>query len=496
MTAPPSVLARPAVLLAGAFQVLIGWALLRVLLAGGQAPPSLPLVAALVSVGALLAVGGHRDVAASGMRCGAHIGVFVFFILYPLADPSSGLGRQGGIAATVGWMIVLTVLGFELGYWALRGRPVRSVPDGNHAFEPSPGVHRALLAVVWAGIVAWTIPLADYMASTGVPLDVALFTMRAPAEGEPLEYRRVLEGELVVLRALFGNGLLLAATAAAAIVAASGRRRPLDALVAWSALWLSAAVGFLSGSRSLFLYAFAPLAVAGWHRMPSRSRLARVVWLATAAVLLVVSWAVMSAVRGGDIRRYAGGFSDIASERHARGALDVYTQLGVVVEGFPARIPFQRGASLAPLMLGWVPRAVWPDKPYPFSLLINVLNGESLERRAASIAVGLPGEGYGNFGLPGVLLWSVLLGLAARRGDDWIGALHPGHVVRAVLAAMGAIWTAMLVRGGVPEMFYQGLAVVLMPFVLAIALERQARRAAATPAGPIPALPVPVGSRL
>jgi hypothetical protein len=138
----------------------------------------------------------------------------------------------------------------------------------------------------------------------------------------------------------------------------------------------------------------------------------------------------------------------------------------MVVEGFPKQIPYESGKSLVPLVLGWVPRTLWPDKPYPFSLHANTLRGESLEFRAASIAVGLSGEGYGNFGLAGALFWGALMGLACRWGDDRVGRLSESNPLRLQLGAMGGIWAAMIVRGGVPEMFYMGLSVIMYPVLL------------------------------
>lgn len=141
-----------------------------------------------------------------------------------------------------------------------------------------------------------------------------------------------------------------------------------------------------------------------------------------------------------------------------------------MVQAFPELIPYQRGLSLVPLALGWVPRAVWPGKPYPFSLYMNFLNGETVENRAASIAVGLPGEGYGNFGMVGVFLWAALMGFACRRGDDYIGGFHPAHPLRLQIGGMAGIWAGLIVRGGVPEMFYMGLGAMLLPLGLTIYL--------------------------
>jgi hypothetical protein len=194
--------------------------------------------------------------------------------------------------------------------------------------------------------------------------------------------------------------------------------------------------------------------------------------VATAAGVVIVVWGAMSAIRGDDLRNYEGGWEQMAPILHTQGAFDIYSPMAKIVEVFPDEIPFEHGRSLVPLALGWVPRPFWPEKPYPFSLYANTINGETLEMRSASIAVGLPGEGYGNFGLLGGAIWGALLGFASRWGDDRIAQMDERNPIRLQLAVIGGIWTAMMVRGGVPEMFYMGLVIIAFPGILSWLLTR------------------------
>jgi hypothetical protein len=184
----------------------------------------------------------------------------------------------------------------------------------------------------------------------------------------------------------------------------------------------------------------------------------------------------MSAIRGQDVRRYEVTVDDITPAEYARGAFDIYSSAALIVQTFPDQIDYEYGKSLLPLFLGWVPRSVWPDKPYPFSIHVNTIRGETLEDRSASIAVGLSGEGYGNFGLIGVLLWSALMGLSCGIADDFLGRFHPSNPLRLFLGASISIWAAMVVRGGVPEMFYMGLQVNMFPIALSLVLKLIGRR--------------------
>jgi len=79
--------------------------------------------------------------------------------------------------------------------------------------------------------------------------------------------------------------------------------------------------------------------------------------------------------------------------------------------------------------------------------------------------VGLTGEGFGNFGLFGACLWGALLGCAARLADDWAGTGEPSPLALLFRGTL-LVWVAMIVRGGVPEMFYMGVNVALAPLVV------------------------------
>jgi hypothetical protein len=99
---------------------------------------------------------------------------------------------------------------------------------------------------------------------------------------------------------------------------------------------------------------------------------------------------------------------------------------------------------------------------------MNHLHGEDLDTRTASLAPGLSAEGYGNFGMAGVLLWVVVMGVFCRSCDDCLRRFGLGNAFGLQLAGIWCIWAAMIVRGGVAEMFYMGLEITLAPLVLTV----------------------------
>jgi oligosaccharide repeat unit polymerase len=408
------------------------------------------------------------------MRIGFHVGTFAFLLMYPLlfADNSGTLVSET-TRWTIGFMLILTVVSFEGGYWLSR-RSFFSPRKVNRVFFETARLRRRLVVIVFIGTGAWVAYAVALAVFLGTEVLDVLAAMRAPVEGaerEPGDLWRYV-GSLAV------GMLFLAAAAASALVARGSRVSPAIRVICWLVLLTVTGAGFISGSRVVFLYSLIPLAAAGWSRISGRGALRSIRWLWAVGVagVLGVAWLAMSALRGLDIRYYQGGWERLAPQQHIEGAFDVYAQLAIVVESFPEAIDYQYGTSLVPLVFGWLPRGLWPDKPYPFSLLMNYLSGEDLSTRSASIAAGLPGEGYGNLGLFGVMIWALLMGLLCRRADDWLHRFDLEHPLGLQLAAMCTVWAAVIVRGGVPEMFYMGAQILTLPCLLVLYVSSGLRR--------------------
>jgi hypothetical protein len=413
-------LPSPARVLGSLFAALTGLVLLRAFFSIGDMPMLLPLVTAFVSIATLLGVGAGREPCQSFMRVGFHLGTFAFFLIFPLMQPADvGPSVSSDVKTVVGWVLLLSIVGFEAAYWGSRvtaGGP----PPRQTAFVLTRQHHRVLGALVVFGVIAWFITIVDTAVSGGVSIVDVLLTMRAAVEGADTGRATFFSGPLVIVQRVLDGGVVLAATSASVLLTANVRRSAFRTLICWSMLLMCVAWGFLSGSRAVFFYAVCPVIATSWLKL-AQSRVQKSVrwmWIGMAALVIVTSWGAMTALRGADIRKYERGWEAMVPTIHAKGTLDIYSDMAVVIQAFPTLIAYQKGASLIPLALGWVPRAVWPEKPYPFTLFMNFLNGETLENRTMSIAVGLPGEGYGNFGLFGVFLWVVLMGIACRRGDE------------------------------------------------------------------------------
>jgi oligosaccharide repeat unit polymerase len=476
ITEPPGVdlripnVARPAAFL---FVALVFYGGIRTLFLTGKLPLIWPVIAALVSAGFLIAVNRARDPVGGLARLGFHVGLFAYFLSLPILFPEMiEPSLTDEVHQIIGWMLLLVIVGFEAGY-KLKVLIFRGNPTTRTAARFGRKQRRLFKVLIFLGLTTWFLATIDYSVAARVSVLDILFAMRGPLAGgieNPVP-------QLGVWSYILTGGLYLATAAAFVLL----NRRPLNrggsvtliTIIYWSVMLLCSLLGFLSGSRALFLYSFVPLALAFWIRL-SNAHLGKVLRLLTiilAGAIVVGAWLAMTTMRGRDVRTYEGSLEEINPLDTAKGAFDIYSSSAIIVQSFPEKIDYEYGRSLLPLVLGWLPRSLWPGKPYPFSIYANTIKGETLEDRSASIAVGLPGEGYGNFGLVGVLLWGGLMGFACRFADDYLRRFHPSDPLRLFLGASMCIWAAMIVRGGVPEMFYMGLQVNLFPIALSLMLK-------------------------
>lgn len=96
---------------------------------------------------------------------------------------------------------------------------------------------------------------------------------------------------------------------------------------------------------------------------------------------------------------------------------------GQVIEGIDNQtIDHGHGSTFIATLVLYVPRALWEDKPIGFgSVLAKMLLKEGTYGEGTSLAALSPGEWFYNFGILGIVLMVVVLGLAIRWLD---GVLH------------------------------------------------------------------------
>ena len=397
-------------------------------------------------------------------RLGFHFAMLAYFYATPLFSPGLVESISEDIHNDLGATLLLTVIGFEIAYWRLQKSRTRPHPVRIR------NVH--LIGVAVVGLISAIASLVLRAIALRVSVQSVIYSMRGQVWAASVQ--EVTPTLYYTLFVLSSAAYLGGAAAGAYLVLKNRRASSWQSVVCWSVLISIAGLGLRQGSRALFLYSAVPFIATIWQLL-SRSVLRTTRWVFLCALTLAVLavWGFMSAARGGDVRDFAGSWEDMRPDRHIEAAFDTYSEAAVIVEVFPATFPYEYGRSLVPIVLGWVPRSLWPSKPYPFGVFANFANSQTIQSRSASLAVGLPGEGYGNFGLMGGLFWGLLAGLGCAALDRHVRTLHDGNPLKLQLAMISAVWMAMIVRGGVPEMFYMGLFVACWPFLVSRYLEQR-----------------------
>ncbi|WPQ60307.1 O-antigen polysaccharide polymerase Wzy [Chitinophaga sancti] len=110
----------------------------------------------------------------------------------------------------------------------------------------------------------------------------------------------------------------------------------------------------------------------------------------------------------------ASNFSEISAKAYSSGDFDAYTMLCKTVEYTDLR-GIVYGEQLSGVLLFFVPRSFWPDKPVGSGYFIGQKNGFYF----LNVSCPYLAEGYLNFGIPGALLLVLLFALIFARLDKF-----------------------------------------------------------------------------
>lgn len=117
-------------------------------------------------------------------------------------------------------------------------------------------------------------------------------------------------------------------------------------------------------------------------------------------------WVEQAAQYWGDTIGGARELSEATSGATSRA--DLIHQFAHIYSLTPEIIPFQYGGTYSYFVVAWIPRIIWPDKPQAggannfFAVTYGITSEEGVKR--STFGVSLLGEGYINFGIPGVFL--------------------------------------------------------------------------------------------
>lgn len=445
------------------FGLVVLISLVRSLTIGTTTTFLLPLLTTVISGIAILVIDYREQFKTTYMRIGFHAGMLIFINAYPILSPETFRSIDENARFTAGLALVLCVIGFEVGYWAIRtlaGKPQVRTP-----FLLKANNYGWVTKLMTLGIMMYALFLVYVVATSGRSIFALMFILRGSLTVNQDEVIMMADETRNQIAVLISYGRFLAAAAAVVLILAPNPLRfSVNKTLAWSVLVFNAFIGMnmgSGGSRSAFLLSAVPLLTTAWIYAGTYQAVRQFRPVVTALLLFFVFFGMqyLSTSRDqGMLQEDQLGFkvSEVdLSDTNSLTAFTIYADYERVVSGFPDVQPFQNGASLVPIVLGWVPRRYWPEKPYPFTHVANAIVG--FDVKTVSIACGLPAEGYGNFGLLGALFWGALMGLACAFADFRLSNLRPGHPLALPMRGMMAVWAAIIVRGGTAEMFYTGL---------------------------------------
>ena len=150
----------------------------------------------------------------------------------------------------------------------------------------------------------------------------------------------------------------------------------------------------------------------------------------------------------------------------------------LLMEVVPSRVDYLWGAGHLDILLRPIPRAWWPGKPvHNYMLraagLDKIAVGSSAEERGFTIGISpsIFGDFYVEAGLVGVVLFSLIYGLAFGKLIYWGAGLHPfgGLLVRGLLCSA----LTLMLRGGDLPGVYAWLAMSFWPLLLVFVFRRK-----------------------
>jgi hypothetical protein len=253
------------------------------------------------------------------------------------------------------------------------------------------------------------------------------------------------------------------------------------------------AFNFFTGSKTLFL---APLAMVALSYLVIERRV-RILWIVLAvgaiAFFYPVSEFYRTVVMQGltksavevlqDPGTALGLVADYASEydlgdyltvglvatSHRVNGLGI---LSVIVRDTPDRVPYQGGWTIGYIFLSYVPRVLWPDKPYMTwgQWVTDNYTAPGMNVKSAT-GSSWPGELYLNFGIPGVILGMIVLGIYLRWLHEYV--FPPSNPIPFVLFAVVVLYSTLpTLQGGlvgvINQPIFNGWPILLTHLVIRI----------------------------
>ncbi len=214
--------------------------------------------------------------------------------------------------------------------------------------------------------------------------------------------------------------------------------------------------GFFLGARKLLFFLFFGL-LSMWVLRRSRSKAPRYAAIALLPVLLFYfgAWGIVRVTPLEDLLHAKGGGAPVGEssravfEGYVGGVAEPFAVACLIVDVFPDTEPYRYGRTLLVTVLGFIPRAVWADKPVGLGKdLTRYTDGIFYKHTYGhSLTPTLVGDFYANLGWFGVMLGGLLFGVGCRTVAAYMATdLQDGEQRSASRVLIGAVFIAGLVE--------------------------------------------------
>jgi oligosaccharide repeat unit polymerase len=307
--------------------------------------------------------------------------------------------------------VVLCLTGFCVGYWR---NAVRGSPDRTPWFTQELGCPDRLWTVFVVSMFLGCVPLIWIARGN---LLAVLQDAFLPQKRWSSIFQRARYGDLRDAFLELQMFLRAAVPLACAIVFADrgehsiGRR-----LLAGSLLLYVAARALNSGARLSVIEVFLPLAAAVFWRSSRIWKRRLITAGLPLAACIAFLWSTATCV-GRDEGRFEWSMAFQAEYT----GFEMFRELLFLTTRVPEAVPYQSGYTYYVQFINPIPRFSWSEKPRrDAGLLLAELQNQTVNGEPKlTIAPGLIGEMYWNFGMPGIVLLSILIGWIAAGWDHW-----------------------------------------------------------------------------
>ena len=114
----------------------------------------------------------------------------------------------------------------------------------------------------------------------------------------------------------------------------------------------------------------------------------------------------------------------------------------------------------------FVPRAIWPDKPAPFSPQVSSAF-RGVQGNRTSFGITHIGDLFLRYGLAGVVIGSLMLGLLYRLLYDWL-VNRPGATAVSTVLYLALLWRIMFVNAEIIPVYVQAIRSLLVGLGLVV----------------------------